>query len=285
MATVNLGRIKPVFRGAYSGSTAYVVDDIVTHGNESFICIQAHGAGTQATSQGSYWTKLAAKGTDGTDVGTTITTQGDILYRDGSGLQRLAKGTAGQALKMNSSANAPEWGTISSDFVKISSGTLGSGTANWSIDGHFSSTYKDYKIFVRQLATADNGHTMYARLNTGGSANTGSHYSWSQTNYYSSSQNHQGNNSQNMFRVHQNSNNITHPGVEEFLIFDPLNTGRSTSMIYQGHGSDGTGGATNGSHGGVTFRQDTAVTGITIFSSNGGNVLAGAEYLVYGMKG
>lgn len=110
MATVNLGRIKPVFRGAYSGSTAYVVDDIVTHADESFICIQAHGAGTQATSQTAYWTKLAAKGTDGTDVGTTITTQGDILYRDGSGLQRLAKGTAGQALKMNTAANAPEWG-------------------------------------------------------------------------------------------------------------------------------------------------------------------------------
>jgi len=119
MATVNLGRIKPVFRGAYSGSTAYVVDDIVTHGNESFICIQAHGAGTQATSQGSYWTKLAAKGTDGTDVGTTITTQGDILYRDGSGLQRLAKGTAGQALKMNTAANAPEWGTISSGTYSV----------------------------------------------------------------------------------------------------------------------------------------------------------------------
>ena len=111
MATLNLGRIKPVFRGAYSGSTAYVVDDIVTHGNESFICIQAHGAGTQATSVTAYWTKLAAKGTDGTDVGTTITTQGDILYRDGSGLQRLAKGTAAQALVMNSGATAPEWGS------------------------------------------------------------------------------------------------------------------------------------------------------------------------------
>ena len=114
MATVNLGRIKPVFRGAYSGSTAYVVDDIVTHGNESFICIQAHGAGTQATSQTAYWTKLAAKGADGadgTDVGTTLTTQGDILYRDGSGLQRLAKGTANQELRMNSGATAPEWFT------------------------------------------------------------------------------------------------------------------------------------------------------------------------------
>jgi len=126
MATVNLGRIKPVFRGAYSGSTAYVVDDIVTHGNESFICIQAHGAGTQATSQGSYWTKLAAKGTDGTDVGTTITTQGDILYRDGSGLQRLAKGTASQVLKMNTAANAPEWGTLASNVEVITSANLDS---------------------------------------------------------------------------------------------------------------------------------------------------------------
>ena len=109
MATVNLGRIKPVFRGAYAGGTAYVVDDIVTSGNETFICIQASTG--NATSNASYWTKLAAKGTDGTDVGATLTTQGDILYRDGSGLQRLAKGTAGQALKMNTGATAPEWGT------------------------------------------------------------------------------------------------------------------------------------------------------------------------------
>ena len=112
MATLNLGRIKPVFRGAYDNSTAYVVDDIVTSGGETFICILASTG--NATSNATYWTKLAEKGTngtDGTDVGTTLTTQGDILYRDGSGLQRLAKGSAGTVLKMNSSANAPEWGT------------------------------------------------------------------------------------------------------------------------------------------------------------------------------
>ena len=116
MATINLGRIKPVFRGAYAGGTAYVVDDIVTHGNESFICIQA-GTGN-ATSNASYWTKLAAKGadgSDGTDVGTTLTTQGDILYRDGSGLQRLAKGTSGNVLKQGT--NHPEWGTAPSGKV------------------------------------------------------------------------------------------------------------------------------------------------------------------------
>mgnify|MGYP006158586619 CR=1 FL=1 len=44
---------------------------------------------------------------------TVITTQGDILYRDGSGLQRLPKGTAGQDLRMNSGATAPEWYTSS----------------------------------------------------------------------------------------------------------------------------------------------------------------------------
>ena len=41
MATLNLGRIKPVFRGAYNSATAYVVDDIVTSGGETFICILA----------------------------------------------------------------------------------------------------------------------------------------------------------------------------------------------------------------------------------------------------
>jgi len=108
MATVNLGRIKPIFKGAYSGSTAYVVDDIVTHGNETYICIQAHGAGTQAVTQTAYWTKLAAKGTDGTDVGTTITTQGDILYRDGSGLQKLAKPASNKFLQ-NTSGGVLSW--------------------------------------------------------------------------------------------------------------------------------------------------------------------------------
>ena len=46
--------------------------------------------------------------------GTNITsyTAGDILYATGSTtLAKLAKGTAGQALKMNSGATAPEWAT------------------------------------------------------------------------------------------------------------------------------------------------------------------------------
>ena len=117
MATLNLGRIKPVFRGAYAGGTAYVVDDIVTSGNETFICILASTG--NATSNATYWTKLAAKGTDGTDVGATITTQGDILYRDGSGLQRLGAGTSGYFLKTQGTGANPVWAEAGGTVEKV----------------------------------------------------------------------------------------------------------------------------------------------------------------------
>ncbi len=113
MATLNLGRIKPVFRGAYNNSTAYVVDDIVTSSGSSYICIQASTG--NAVSNATYWTQMAA---GGTDVGTTITTQGDILYRDGSGLQRLAAGTSGQYLETRGSGQNPVWSTVSSPIKK-----------------------------------------------------------------------------------------------------------------------------------------------------------------------
>ena len=105
MATLNLGRLKPVFRGAWNNATAYNVDDIVVRTNQSYISIQA-GTNQDPATATAYWTLMAAAGTD---VGATLTTQGDLLYRDGSGLQRLAKGTSGQVLKQGT--NHPEWGT------------------------------------------------------------------------------------------------------------------------------------------------------------------------------
>lgn len=44
---------------------------------------------------------------------STLTTQGDTLYQGAITGQRLPIGTAGQVLKVNSGATAPEWGTIS----------------------------------------------------------------------------------------------------------------------------------------------------------------------------
>jgi len=108
MATLNLGRIKPVFQGAYNALTAYVVDDIVTFGGETFICILASTG--NATSNTTYWAKLAKKGDDI----TVLTTQGDFVYRDATGVQRLPAGTAGQVLQTGGPGANPSWTSASS---------------------------------------------------------------------------------------------------------------------------------------------------------------------------
>lgn len=175
MATINLGRVKPVFRGAYSASTAYVIDDIVTYQDETYIAITATTGNLPTVT--SNWTKLAAKGTDGTDVGTTLTTQGDMLYRDGSGLQRLAKGTAGQVLKINSGATAPEWGTdIGGKLLQVVGTTkTGSvslaGSSGWqevtNRNMNFTPTLSTSKVLIiftfsaRSSGTATQHYTIY----------------------------------------------------------------------------------------------------------------------------
>jgi len=143
MATVNLGSIKFKWKGTYAGGTAYTIDDVVSYNGSSYICIQA-STGNLPTDT-TYFEQMSQAGTDGTDLTSTLTTQGDILYRDGSGLQRLPKGTAGQVLQMNSGATAPEYGTVSSDYVLLSTVTASSSSVV-SFDGFFSSTYKNYQI-------------------------------------------------------------------------------------------------------------------------------------------
>ncbi len=41
MSTVNLGRIKPIHRGAYSGTTNYSELDIVAYQGSSYLCTSA----------------------------------------------------------------------------------------------------------------------------------------------------------------------------------------------------------------------------------------------------
>ena len=111
MAQINIGSIKFKWQGAYAGGTAYTVDDVVSYQGSSYICIQASTGNlpTNAT----YFEQMSSagtNGTDGTDLTSTLTTEGDILYRDGSGLQRLAICSAGQILKVNSGATALEYG-------------------------------------------------------------------------------------------------------------------------------------------------------------------------------
>lgn len=54
-----------------------------------------------------------------------LTTAGDIVYSDGTNLKKLAIGTAGQGLGVNSGATALEWGGI--DFKTVNKESFGAG--------------------------------------------------------------------------------------------------------------------------------------------------------------
>lgn len=68
--------------------------------------------------------------------------QGDVLYYNGTNLSRLAKGTNGQVLTMNSGATAPEWTTPSAGITR--------GTAD-NITGNSSSAFTSIPSDVRKI--------------------------------------------------------------------------------------------------------------------------------------
>jgi len=111
MATIDLGKIKFKWQGTYAGGTAYVPDDVVYYVDgsvgSSYMCV-ANTTGNAPSSGGTphaSWQYLA-KG----QASSPTTTQGDIIVRGASADGRLAIGSAGQALKVNSSANGLEYG-------------------------------------------------------------------------------------------------------------------------------------------------------------------------------
>jgi hypothetical protein len=66
---------------------------------------------------------------DGAIAKTTLTTAGDVIYRNATVPTRLGIGTAGQVLTVNSGATAPEWATVSAGGMTLISTTTLSGAS------------------------------------------------------------------------------------------------------------------------------------------------------------
>ena len=148
MATIDLGKIKQVFRGTYNNATAYAVDDLVafTDGTvtSTYICTTA-STGNNPSSGGTAHANWAyvAKG----QAVSPTTTQGDIIVRGASADARLAIGAAGKALKVNASANGLEYGDAGA-WTKIASGSgPASSVTSITIDNIFSDSYTFYKLW------------------------------------------------------------------------------------------------------------------------------------------
>tara|TARA_R100001082_G_scaffold48805_1_gene26338 strand:- start:1456 stop:2331 length:876 start_codon:yes stop_codon:yes gene_type:complete len=290
MATIDLGKIKLVNRGAYNNSTAYTVDDLVQSGGSTYICIQ-NSTGNAVTNN-SYWSVLAQ---GGTDVGTTLTTQGDILYRDGSGLQRLAAGTANQVLKTGGAGANPSWGTLSSDWVRLHTETTSGAVTSISVDGHYSSDYLIYKYFLFNPSGSSTQNWIKSRFNFGGSADSSTNY---RTNlfysYRNTSSNGEGNNVNDDDGLHNyaalswwasgDNEGVT---TSEVLVVDPQSTSSYKLLGVDWFGHDNGNTMSFGkSVSRLANNQSTASTGMTFLlaGSSGETFSAGFKVVLYGLK-
>ena len=85
-----------------------------------------------------------------------VTTQGDTVYATGSSaLARLAKGTAGQTLRMNAGATAPEWfNGCPAGMIVMWAGTIATIPSGWVICDGNNGTPNLLARFVKGVATA-----------------------------------------------------------------------------------------------------------------------------------
>jgi len=286
MATVNLGSIKFNWQGAYDNATAYAVDDVVSSSGSSYICIAATTG--NAPPNATYWEQMSSAGTDGTDLTTTLTTQGDILYRDGSGLARLGAGTSGQVLQTGGSGANPSWTNVSSDFVKLGETGAVSNQASASLNGFFSSDYEIYKVFGYGVWGASSANAFHFRVNTGASYtedSSSSYFFAGEGRYVTSSSNGTQNSAgwaQSFGRIGWSGGGSTdYDNAWELTIYNAEGSGHkyfTTNAVYW-DGNATFGSLTTGNQ----WRSSTAMTGIRIYSA-GGNFNAD-NIIMYGLKG
>jgi hypothetical protein len=280
MATINLGAIKFNWKGAYNSSTSYAVDDVVSSGGNSYVCIQAHSnqAVGNATAYWNIMSSAGTNGTNGTDISTTLTTQGDMLYRDGS-----------QELRMNSGATAPEWHTpavATSDFVLLASHNHGgSNIAGFNFEGVISATYESYYLALTNIVTSSHNTTLRFLTGTNTERSDSSYKTMGDFRYNSSYDNFDENGA-DRFRFspgfHANSGNDAKGSQLNFWFSaEPNKTANGnaqwSTMYYSGNSNRVVGNT------GHSFDQTgLTITGIKIYADGG--TIANANARLYGLK-
>jgi len=297
MATINLGAIKFNWKGAYNSSTTYAVDDVVSSGGNSYVCIQAHSnqAVGNATAYWNIMSSAGTNGTNGTDLTSTLTTQGDIVYRDGSGLARLGYGTAGQVLKTGGSGANPSWTNLEGgSHTKIAEFTSTNGIATWALDNIFTSTYDFYKIYLTNYGHTDGNRPVHFRFRTGGASgsdDSASNYKYMYKHQYrTSSAETEGNDgtwsgSHGKLVQHDISGgDTTYNSHWTLYIHQPYQSKKST-LRHSGliEGSSGT--RIGWAEGATLYNGNTSHTGISFTAQDYSSGLrAGNKAYVYGIK-
>ena len=287
MATIDLGKIKFNWRGTYAGGTAYVPDDVVYYVDgsvgSSYMCV-ANTTGNAPSSGGTVhasWEYLA-KG----QATSPTTTQGDLIVRGASADQRLAIGTAGQALKVNASANGLEYGEAGG-MVKLASASL-TGQSLSSIDlDHFSTTYKAYEFIFSQAYFSTNARfrCRLKRVDTN-AHDTSNNYQWVSMHPYNQSSgtgsNTHGSWSNGEWELH-GTNNVHQywSCAGRITFYDPMSSTRKTQAEWKTVGEENDRGQANIHNGYGQFLHMEEIKGFRIFPTSG--TISAINYTLFGI--
>lgn len=188
MSSFDLGKLKFAWKGDYDVATTYEKDDVVAHAGSSWVFVNdtATAGETPSDSNTTYWDKMA----QGSDLGAAANA-GDIVYFDGSDYQRLGIGTAGQVLRANSGATAPEYATLNAPAVlqmrswydSISSSTANGGAYYWAANAQYDNyitVIKPNSLFRIDITIFGEGntHNHHTRLQFARKPVGGSYGSW-----------------------------------------------------------------------------------------------------------
>jgi hypothetical protein len=112
--TIDIGRIAVNPSGNYDATNTYNKLDLVYHNGSTWMAKRDNITGIEPGDDSTFgamiastlaWQKTAA----GSELGSTLPDEGDMLVNDGANLSALPIGTAGQLLTVNASGTQPEW--------------------------------------------------------------------------------------------------------------------------------------------------------------------------------
>lgn len=129
--TVDLGKVRPVWKGAWSASTAYEVHDMVKEGVNSYICTTGHTSSSAFSSDSANWDNLA----QGVDIPTQSGNSGNFLQTDGSSLSWASASAGLKSQQVFTTAGSHTWTKPSGiNLVKVivtgAGGGGGGGSSN-----------------------------------------------------------------------------------------------------------------------------------------------------------
>jgi hypothetical protein len=271
----------PLTGGGTTGAVTVGIQDATTSVKGAVQLTDSTSSTSVTTAATPNSVKSAYDLANGAIAKSTVTTAGDIIFRNGSVPTRLGIGTAGQVLTVNSGATAPEWATASGGggLTLLSTTTMNSGTSTQTVSG-IAGGYTNLQIVLTQGRDAAGSAGWDFRLN----GDTGTKYAqaWN-GQYWGGTDN--GVSLTTKVRIGNRTSNSTNGLKQSYLILNVYNytNGGMTLCDWRALSHDGGAGDTyTMTQGILAYSASAAITSFSVL--NDSSTWQSGTIRIYGVK-